>query len=87
MPKILMLRTTRGSDNGMTVDTYEAKKTYVVGDKLAEAFVDTLKVAELMPMRSSAPVEETKDARGSRENKDAAADKDENKEEKRSRRS
>lgn len=90
MPKILMLRTTRGSDNGMVVNTYEAKETYVVGDKLADTFVNTLKVAELMPMRSSAPVE-SKDAKGSRENKDASADKeadkDVDKEEKRSRRS
>lgn len=90
MPKILMLRTTRGSDNGMVVNTYEAKNEYVVGDKLADIFVNTLKVAELLPMRTAVP-DESKDAKGSRENKDAAsekeADKEEKKEEKRSRRS
>ena len=87
MPKILMLRTTRGSDSGMIVNSYEAKNEYTVGDKLANVFVNTLKVAELLPMEGA--MREERDAKGARENKDAAPDKksDKDEEKKPSRRS
>jgi hypothetical protein len=73
-----MLKSTKGSNTGQTVQTFEKGETYTISDKLAEVFVDHLKVAEYASRRT----EETKMEAGSRENKDAADEKKSNKDEK-----
>jgi len=50
MKKIKMLKTTKGSPNGIKVNTYIAGETYVVGtdipEVLAEIFIKKTKTAE-----------------------------------------
>ena len=74
MPEITMLQNEKGADNGFEVRKYIKGETYTVGDKLARTFVNTMKVAELVPMKG-----EERMARGPIENKDAASEKKEDK--------
>lgn len=46
MPKIKMLRSERGADDGFTVATYVEGEEYTVGEDLAAAFVDDLGCAK-----------------------------------------
>jgi hypothetical protein len=73
VPDIKMLQNTQGADNGFEVKKYIKDETYTVGDKLARTFVNTMKVAELVPMK------EERMARGPIENKDASNEKKEDK--------
>jgi hypothetical protein len=44
--KIKMLKSAHGSDNGFEVKAYLADTEYEVGEELAAAFVDDMKVAQ-----------------------------------------
>jgi len=43
--KVRMLRTAKGSPNGITVITFEAEKEYTMEDDLANVFINQMKVA------------------------------------------
>lgn len=61
---IRMTRTTNGADDGITVKTYEAGQDYQVGEDLARAFVDEMKVAERVSLieQAGAAVKKAADA-------------------------
>jgi hypothetical protein len=51
--KIRMIKTTRGSENGIQINEYEAGKVYDVNFSLANVFVRVLRVADLVQEEKS----------------------------------